>query len=124
MEKEIQEAITLLESNGYEVIAPQSLSEIDEEFEHWWKLYGKCVGKQKCLSKWHHMRKKDRAACIQATPKYVASITQKVYQKHPLTYLNSRGWEDEIYTEYDKSTRQQQTELNFARTAAEVFNAD
>ena len=114
MEKEIQEAITLLES-----------SIINDEFESWWKMYGKCVGKQKCLKKWMHMTKKDRAACMAATPRYVASITQKVYQKHPLTYLNSRAWEDEIYSEYDEVQQQQQrTELNFARTAAAVFNAD
>lgn len=125
MKKEIQEAITLLESQGYEVTPPQSVSIINDEFESWWKMYGKCVGKQKCLKKWMHMTKKDRAACMAATPRYVASITQKVYQKHPLTYLNSRAWEDEIYSEYDEVQQQQQrTELNFARTAAAVFNAD
>ena len=39
MEKEIQEAITLLESQGYEIIPPQSISFINEEFEKWWKMY-------------------------------------------------------------------------------------
>lgn len=34
MEKEIQEAITLLESQGYEIIPPQSISVINEEFEN------------------------------------------------------------------------------------------
>lgn len=87
MEKEIQEAITLLESQGYEIIPPQSISVINEEFEKWWKMYGKCVGKQKCLKKWMHMTKKDRAACMAATPRYVASITQKVYQNTLLLIL-------------------------------------
>ena len=35
MEKEIQEAITLLESQGYEVTPPQSVSIINDEFESW-----------------------------------------------------------------------------------------
>ena len=125
MEKEIQEAIELLTHKGYEVIPPQSISIINKEFEDWWNLYNKKVGKEKCLKKWQHMTKKDRKACIEATPRYVDSITQKVYQKHPLTYLNSRSWEDEIYSEYDEPTaRKQQTELAFTRTAAEVFEAD
>lgn len=34
MEKEIQEAITLLVSQGYEIIPPQSISVINEEFEN------------------------------------------------------------------------------------------
>lgn len=123
--KEIQEAITLLQSRGYEVIPPQSLDSLNEEFEQWWNLYNKKRGKPKCLNKWLHMTKKDRAACIAATPKYVASITNKVYQKDPLTYLNGRAWEDEIYSEYDGIQEQQQRqELSFARTAAAVFNAD
>lgn len=125
MEKEIQKAIELLTREGYEVVPPQSVSVINEDFENWWNLYNKKVGKEKCLKKWQHMTKKDRKACIEATPRYVASITQKVYQKHPLTYLNSRAWEDEIYSEYDEQTvRKQQTELSFIRTAAEALGAD
>lgn len=124
-EKEIQAAITLLESQGFEIIPPQSISSLNEEFEQWWDMYDKKRGKPKCLKKWLHMTKKDRCACIEATPRYVASVTSKVYQKDPLTYLNGRAWEDEIYSEYDEvQQHQQRAELNFARTAAEVFNAD
>lgn len=121
MEKEIQKAITLLQNKGYEVIPPQSLEVINQDFEDWWNLYNKKVGRTKCLKKWQHMTKRDRQACIEATPKYVASITEKVYQKNPFTYLNNHGWEDEIYSEYDEPTRQ---ELTFARTATKVFEAD
>lgn len=39
------------------------------------------------LKKWMHMTKKDRAACMAATPRYVASITQKVYQNTLLLIL-------------------------------------
>lgn len=118
---EIQEAIQLLERNGYEIIPPQSVISIDNEFERWWELYNKKRGKDRCLRKWHHMSKKDRIACINATPRYVASVSSKVYQKDPLTYLNGRSWEDEIYTEYDD---EQKSELNFASKAAAIFGAD
>lgn len=118
----LKDAIDLLEANGYEVIAPQSDAIIDQEFEQWWNLYDKKRGKMKCLRKWQHMNRKDRVACIGATPRYVASVTTKVYQKDPLTYLNGRCWEDEIYTEFDGE--QQKTAIAFARTAAEVFSAD
>lgn len=118
--KEIQQAISILQANGYEVIPPQSISSLNEEFERWWNIYDKKRGKPKCLKKWQRMSKKDRIACIEATPRYVASITSKFYQKDPFTYLNQRGWEDEIYTEYDN----EQQELGFARTAAAVFRAD
>lgn len=118
--KEIQEAIAILHANGYEIIPPQTIGSLNEEFEKWWALYNKKRGKPRCLKKWLHMSKKDRIACIEATPRYVASITSKVYQKDPFTYLNQRSWEDEIYTEYDN----EQHELGFARTAAAVFDAD
>ena len=121
MEQEIQNAITLLRDNGYEVIPPQSLTQVNEEFERWWEMYNKKRGKTKCAKKWQHMTKRDRQACMQATPRYVASISSKVYQKDPLTYLNGRAWEDEIYTEYDDKQR---TELNFASKVERVFSAD
>jgi hypothetical protein len=122
---ELKGAIALLEANGYEVIPPQSIAVVNDEFEQWWNLYNKKRGKPKCLKKWLHMSKKDRQACITATPKYVASVTNKVYQKDPLTYLNGRCWEDEIYSVYDESEQQQKkSSILFARKAAEVFSSD
>ncbi len=121
-EKEIQQAIALLEAAGYEVIPPQT-AVFDNEFEKWWQLYDKKRGKEKCQKKWARMTKKDREACIMATPRYVASITNKVYQKDPLTYLNGRAWEDEIYTEYDEYQSNKQ-ELTFAATVRRTLEAD
>lgn len=122
-EKEIQQAIALLEAAGYEVIPPQITAVLDNEFEKWWQLYDKKRGKEKCQKKWARMTKKDREACIMATPRYVASITNKVYQKDPLTYLNGRAWEDEIYTEYDEYQSNKQ-ELTFAATVRRTLEAD
>lgn len=122
--EKIQQAIALLESAGYEVIAPEATVVLNDEFEKWWSLYNKKRGKAKCQKKWSHMTKKDRAACIAATPRYVASITNKVYQKDPITYLNGKAWEDEIYTEYDEPGQPQQRELTFAATARQVLESD
>ena len=122
MEEKVKNAIDFLKSLGYEVIEPQSIDVIDQEFETWWQIYNKKRGKSKCMRKWAHMPKKDRRACLEATPRYVASITNKVYQKDPLTYLNGRAWEDEVYTEFGE--QQKHDGFIFAKTAAAVFNAD
>jgi hypothetical protein len=122
MEEKVKNAIDFLTSLGYEIIEPQSISVINQEFETWWQIYNKKRGKSKCMRKWAHMPKKDRRACLEATPRYVASITNKVYQKDPLTYLNGRAWEDEVYTEFGE--QQKHDGFIFAKTAAAVFNAD
>lgn len=122
MEEKVKNAIDFLTSLGYEVIEPQSITIINQEFEKWWQIYNKKRGKSRCMRKWAQMPKKDRKACIEATPRYVASITNKVFQKDPLTYLNGRAWEDEVYTEFGEQSKYDGT--IFANTAAAVFNAD
>ena len=121
MEKEIQQAIDLLIANGYEVTPPQTDIQINEEFERWWNMYNKKRGREKCLKRWLRLTKKDRTACINATPAYVRSITVKQYQKDPFTYLNQRGWEDEIIDEYEESANR--TAIEFATRAANIFNS-
>ncbi len=122
MEEEVKKAINLLVSLGYNIIEPQSLDISNQEFEAWWQVYNKKRGKHKCLQKWARMSQKDRKACVEATPRYVASITNKVFQKDPLTYLNGRAWEDEVYTDYEEQRKHDG--IIFANTAAAVFNAD
>jgi Asp-tRNA(Asn)/Glu-tRNA(Gln) amidotransferase A subunit family amidase len=122
MEEKVKNAIDFLTSLGYEVIEPQSITIINQEFEKWWQIYNKKRGKSRCMRKWAQMPKKDRKACIEATPRYVASITNKVFQKDPLTYLNGRAWEDEVYTVFGEQQKYDGT--IFANTAAAVFNAD
>lgn len=122
MEKEIQQAIDLLLQHGYEVTPPQSISEVNKEFEMWWNVYNKKRGKDKCQKRWARLSKKDRQACIAATPAYVRSISEKQYQKDPFTYLNGRCWEDEIIDPYGHS--EQQAAIGFAERMATILNAD
>lgn len=126
MENEVQQAIDLLLQHGYEVIAPESTpqlkTEILKEFENWWNLYNKKRGKDKCWRRWQRMPKKDRQACLAATPAYVRSVSEKQYQKDPFTYLNGRCWQDEIIDPYGET--EQQTAIGFAAKAAAILNAE
>lgn len=121
MEEEVQQAMNLLLSKGYEVIPPQSINLIDNEFEKWWNLYNKKRGKDKCYKRWLKLSQKDRRQCLLATPAYVNSITEKQYQKDPFTYLNGRCWEDEIINPYGNS---EQTSINLATKAATILSTD
>ena len=122
MNEDIQAAIALLKANGYDVAPCQTTEEIDESFELWWNMYEKKRGKEKCHKKWNRMSRNDREACIRATPSYVKSIEEKVYQKDPFTYLNNRAWEDEIIDRY--ASKNVRNEYYFAQKAARILNSD
>lgn len=118
----VDDAISFLTSQGYEIISPQSKVAISEEFEYWWHLYNKKRGKSQCIKKWTRMNSKDRKACIQATPAYVSSVSEKQFQKDPLTYLNGRCWEDEIIEQHGND--EQKTAISFAEKAARILSFD
>lgn len=65
-------------------------------FEIFWNLYDKKTGKSKSEAKWNKLTEEEKKIIIESVPKYVATITDKQFQKDPLTYLNGRHWEDEI----------------------------
>lgn len=70
---------------------------INIRFATWWDTYDKKVGdKAKCQKKWEKLKDSEREACMNHTPVYVKSTPDKTYRKDPGTYLNQRGWEDEI----------------------------
>ncbi len=97
MTDEIKQAIQLLEDNGYKVTAPPKEVKDEYTFERAWNLYEKKVGcKAKLEKKWNSMSLKDRKAAIEYIPLYVISQPDKQYRKNFQTFLNQRGWEDEI----------------------------
>ena len=71
-------------------------SKINTPFDLWWEMYDLKCGKEKCMKKWEKLSEKEKEACIQATPAYVASTPDKQFRKRPLTYLNQKAWNDEI----------------------------
>lgn len=97
MTEEIRQAIKLLEENGYKVTAPPKEVKDEYTFERAWNLYDKKVGcKAKLEKKWNSMSQKDRKAAIEYIPLYVIATEDKKYRKNFQTFLNQRGWEDEL----------------------------
>lgn len=97
-EEELTEKIiSILESKGYKITAPPKEVKDEYTFERAWNLYEKKVGcKAKLEKKWNSMSQKDRKAAIEYIPLYVISQPDKQYRKNFQTFLNQRGWEDEI----------------------------
>lgn len=140
MDLSIRDAILLLRKNGYTVITPMGemitpQGEINAtadivtvnfgdpdgnySFEKAWDLYQKKVGpKEKLKAKWDKLSLKDRKAAIEHIPLYVQSTPERVYRKHFMTYLNQRGWEDEIITHNDRQLTKQQAMRDIACKAA------
>lgn len=97
MTDEIKQAKQLLEENGYKITAPPKEVKDEYTFELAWNLYDKKVGcKAKLKKKWNSMSKKDRKAAIEYIPAYVIATEDKQYRKNFQTFLNQRGWEDEL----------------------------
>lgn len=97
IKEEIQNAINLLKENGYEV--KKIILDKDDEytFDNIWNLYDKKVGcKDKLRKKWNSMSKADRKAATEYVPLYVIATEDKKYRKNFQTFLNQRGWEDEL----------------------------
>ena len=81
---------------NYETIETDKLETIEKEFYVFWDLYANKKGSKKCLAKWIKLTDNQRKLAIEKTPEYVATIKDKTYQKHPLTYLNGEHWNDEL----------------------------
>lgn len=131
MKEEIQKAIKLLKKNGYEV--KKIIIEKDDEytFDNIWNLYDKKVGcKDKLRKKWNSMSKADRKAATEYVPAYVIATDDKKFRKNFQTFLNQRGWEDEIIgtPQQPAAVNEQPSEISklIAKTKAEqnVTNAD
>lgn len=131
-EEELTEKIiSILESKGYKVTAPPKEIKDEYTFERAWNLYDKKVGcKAKLEKKWNSMSLKDRKAAIEYIPLYVIATEDKQYRKNFQTFLNQRGWEDELIgaTPPPAAVNEQSSEISqlIAKTKAEqnVTNAD
>lgn len=96
-EQHLRAAIEYIEAKGYKVTAPPKEIKDEYTFERAWNLYNKKVGcKAKLEKKWNSMSLKDRKAAIEYIPLYVISQPDKQYRKNFQTFLNQRGWEDEL----------------------------
>lgn len=130
-EKELINAfIKFLEAKGYKVTAPPKQVKDEYTFARAWDLYQKKVGcKEKLEKKWNSMSQKDRKAAIEYIPLYVISKPDKQFRKNFQTFLNQRGWEDEIIgTPQQPTTNEHSSDISLLidKTRAErnVNNAD
>lgn len=131
-EEELTEKIiSILESKGYKVTAPPKEVKDEYTFERAWNLYDKKVGDKDTLKrKWNSMSKKNRKAAIEYIPLYVISKPDKQFRKNFQTFLNQKGWKDELIgaTPPPASVNENPSEISqlIAKTKAEqnVTNAD
>ena len=65
-------------------------------FEAFWDLYDKKVDSYSCRRKWARLTNKEREAAMAHIPEYKKAQPDKKFRKNPLTYLNRKGWEDEL----------------------------
>lgn len=76
--------------------AKSNNSHIETEFNDWWNLYNKKVGKKKSATKFKSLRKTyELDVIVNGTKDYLKTITDKQYQKHPYTFLNGEHFNDE-----------------------------
>lgn len=106
------EAIRLLESLNYTIIPPEPEVE-PEDFDLFWNLYKKKVGKVKCMKLWAKLSHKDRMAALAYVPKYTLAQPDQRYRKNPETFLRNKCWNDEIII-YDNPVEQQRQRINQA----------
>ena len=77
-------------------------------FDVFWKTYAKSAAKDKCEAKWKSLSSKVREDIMQHLPAYVASTPVKKFRKDPMTYLNAKGWLDDIIVD-EPSVNQKST---------------
>ena len=75
-------------------------------FDVFWKTYAKSVAKDKCEAKWNALSNKVREEIMQHLPAYVASTAVKKFRKDPHTYLNGKGWLDDIIVDEPRTNQQ------------------
>ena len=68
----------------------------DDEFERFWMLYDKKVGKPVCIKKWNKISNEDKELIFKNLPAYIKSTPDKKYRKDPATWLNQECWNDEL----------------------------
>lgn len=70
--------------------------DIPSRFEEFWDLYGKKTGRDVCERKFNKLKESDVTKIFEVLPSYVASTPEVKFRRNPSTWLNQKGWEDEI----------------------------
>lgn len=92
-------------------------------FDEFWNLYDKKIDKSKCEKVWTKIPDSEKWKIISHVPPYVESTPDIQYRKNPLTYLNSKSWNNDIiYPTNNNSASKGFVPANgFARDLAEII---
>ncbi len=87
-----------IESTSSIIIQDTSIQDTNNKlsFDDFWNLYDYKKEKVKSEKKWNSLSLTVQNKIINHIPFYLKTITDKKYQKYPMSYLNSKIWEDEI----------------------------
>lgn len=75
---------------------------LDQCFEMFWENYNKKQGRSQCEKKFNKLDPKIIELVILKAKEYESTISDKQYQKLPLTWLNGKNWEDELKQDISK----------------------
>jgi len=85
---------------------PETEAERKEKaFEMFWNLYDKKVDKPKARLTFMNLTITEMGDAIKGVKAYVDSTPDRTYRKFPRTWLNARGWENEIKIDKKKENR-------------------
>lgn len=71
-------------------------SETCFSFNEFWTMYNRKVERRKCEMRYAKISEKDREKIKSVLPAYIAATPDLRFRKYPATWLNNRGWEDDI----------------------------
>ncbi len=84
----------------------KTFTEVWPTFDDFWNEYDKKVGlKSKVQKKWSALRQDDRELVMAHIPNYKLVQPDKQFRKDPTTYLNNKGWLDELIIPNDLSKK-------------------
>ncbi len=72
-----------------------SLEALKNEFDRFWGLYGKSIGRAKCFKMWQKLTEGEKAQIFITLPNYLEHTPDIKYRKYPERYLKDRVWEDD-----------------------------
>lgn len=111
-------------TNAWSIQQPVNMATVSDgypsesTFEAFWNLYDKKVGREKAKKLWEKLSKKEKRDCMEYTPAYVASTSEKCFRKNPETFLRNKSWNDEIII---RNEHRQLTAADLAEKAARIL---
>ena len=89
---------SIVDINKQDTIILNTLIQEDISFETFWNLYNKKVDKAKVIKAWNKVPEKLHEQIYSHVKEYIKSTPDVNFRKNPLTYLNAKAWENEIYS--------------------------